>query len=372
MKNITKKNLNFKPYIKHSKNIKHIYIKNNSGFGNKIYDLIFAIYLYNLYNNKSVENVYRTPYKCSINYVITKSKHENTNDPTIDTIFINAKSKLNFINERQYQNVNKNNTINKLYNDHPQLQNLNSFPKYEELSLYNKLDNNFRLVYDMYKTFSQKDKDIFLNMNKNILTDKTTLNNIVSQDYSLIHIRYGDKLQYLNNYFDNPDINISELIANKSDKLYKIDFFLLYTPDYYIHKIDELLKTTNENMNIYIITDSANIVKQFIINTPRIKDNSRIILLDKMTWWDSFYLFYYASHIILSTSTFCFAGSYFNKKKANCDLVLYHHDESNPNIAPEEYAISPNWKIIKEKKYILNYNPKIAYMISKYKYFWSD
>ena len=123
-------------------------------------------------------------------------------------------------------------------------------------------------------------------------------------------------------------------------------------------------------MNIYIITDSVNIVKQFIMSQSNFNNNSRIILLDKMTWWDSFYLFYYASHIILSSSTFCFAGSYFNKNKAKCELVLYHHDESKPNIAPEEYAISPNWKIIKEKKYILNYNPKIAYMISKFKYFW--
>ena len=374
MKNITKKNINFKPYIKHdtNTNVKHIYIKNNTGFGNKIYDLIFAVYLYNLYNNNLVDNIYKTPYKCSINYVIIKSKHENINDPTIDTIFINAKSKINFINERQYQtiNKNKNNNINKIYNDNPKLQNLNSFPKYEELSLYNKIDNNFKLVYEMYKTFSQKDKDIFLNMNKNILTDENKLNNIVSQNYSLVHIRYGDKLQYLNNYFDNPDINISELIDTKSEKLYNLDLFLLYTPDYYIHKINELLKNTNENMNIYIITDSVNIVKQFIMSQSNFNNNSRIILLDKMTWWDSFYLFYYASHIILSSSTFCFAGSYFNKNKAKCELVLYHHDESKPNIAPEEYAISPNWKIIKEKKYILNYNPKIAYMISKFKYFW--
>ena len=378
--NYTKKNLNFKPYIKHNKhnnnnnnNIKHIYIKNNTGFGNKIYDLIFAIYLYNLYNNKLVENIYRTPNKCIINYVIIKSKHENVNDPTIDNIFINSKLKVNFINERQYQNVNKNTNINinKIYNDNPQLQDLNSFPKYEELSLYNKIDNNFKLVYEMYKTFSQKDKDIFLNINNNILTDKTALNNIVSQSYSLVHIRYGDKLQYLNNYFDNPDINISELIANKSKTIYKLDYFLLYTPEYYIHKINELIKNTNENMKIYIITDSVNIAKQFIMNIPSIKDNSRIVLLDKMTWWDSFYLFYYASNIILSTSTFCFAGAYFNKKKANCELVLYHHDETEP-IAPEEYSISPYWKIIKERKYILNYNPKIAYIISKFKYFWTD
>ena len=378
MKNITKKNINFKPYIEHFKhnNIKNIYIKNNAGFGNKLYDLIFAIYLYNLYNlynNKSVENIYKRPYKCSINYVLIKSKHENINDPTIDTIFIYAKSKINFINERQYQNVKKNPyiKINKLYNDNPKLQNLKSFPKYEELSLYNKIDNNFKLVYEMYKTFSQKDKDIFININKNILSDKNKLYKIISQPYSLVHIRYGDKLHYLNKIITKPDIDIKTLVS-KNYNNNPIDQFILYTPEYYIDKINELLEKTPNHMNIYIISDSVNIVKQFIMNISSINDNSRIILLDKMTWWDSFYLLYYASNIILSNSTFCFAGAYFNKKNAKCDLLLYHHDETNPNIAPEEYAISPSWNILSDRKYILNYNPKIAYIVLQYKYFWTD
>ena len=125
-------------------------------------------------------------------------------------------------------------------------------------------------------------------------------------------------------------------------------------------------------MNIYIITDSANIVKQFIMHQKNFKNNSRIVLLDKMTWWDSFYLLYYATNIILSSSTFCFAGAYFNKKNAKCELLLYHHDETSPTIASEEYALSPYWKIINDRKYILNYNPKIDYIVIKYKFFCTD
>ena len=125
-------------------------------------------------------------------------------------------------------------------------------------------------------------------------------------------------------------------------------------------------------MNIYIITDSVNIVKHFIMNQSNFNNNSRIVFLDKMTWWDSFYLLYYASNIVLSSSTFCFAGAYFNKKNAKCDLLLYHHDETSPTIAPEEYALSPSWKISKDKNYILNYNPKIAYEMLKFKYNWTD
>ena len=238
------------------------------------------------------------------------------------------------------------------------------------------MGKNLRLVYKMYNTFSQKDKDIFININKTILTDKTKINNITSKPYSIIHIRYGDKLNYLKHYINSPDVDINTLLNKKTINSPSIDQFLLYTPEYYIKKINELLETTNENMKIYIISDSVDIVREFIMNSPSIKDNHkdnhRIVLIDNMTWWDSFYLFYYASNIILSASTFCFAGAYFNKKHPKCELVVYHHDYNNPHIEPSEYAISPEWKIIKDRKYILNYNPNIAYQILKYRYKWKD
>ena len=390
---LTKKNVNYK--VHNYNNTKYIYIINQAGFGNKIYDLIFAIYLYNLYNTKNnvnYENIYKTPIKCIINYVLIKSNHQKNNDPTINNIFPNSKYKINYISDVTYKLLTNNQNIKFSHIENTEkyqstndtndtntkkiLESLDTFPKYEELSQHTIMTNNFKLVYEMYKTFSQKDKDIFLNINKNILTDKTTLNNITSQSYSLVHIRYGDKLYYLSQYINKPDIDISKLLDVKKDKSTSIDQFLLYTPEYYINKINELLETTNENMKIYIITDSANIVRQFIMNNPSIKDNNktnnRIVFLDKLTWWDSFYLFYYASNIILSNSTFCFAGAYFNKKNAKCEMVIYHHNQNSFNIADEEYAISPEWKITNERKYVLNYTPKIAYMIIKYKYFWSD
>jgi len=341
--------------------VKHIYIKNNAGFGNKVFDLIFAIYLYNLYNKNTNTNTN----KFVIHYVLCKSSHDKLNDPKLYSIFPKSKSKINFITENEYKYINNKNKILQL----KELQNLKSFPKYEELSLYNKIDNNFRLVYEMYKTFSQTDKDIFTNINKNILSDKNKLYKITSKPYSLVHIRYGDKLYYLSKNINKPDIDIKTLVS-KNYNNNPIDQFILYTPKYYIDKINELLDKTPIPMNIYIITDSANIVKEFIMSHTNLKNNSRIVLLDKMTWWDSFYLLYYASNIILSNSTFCFAGAYFNKKKAECDLLLYHHNKNSSNIAPEEYAISPYWNILSDRKYILNYNPKLAYEIIKFKYNW--
>ena len=395
---LTKKNLNYKPYIKHIKynnNIKHIYVKNHAGFGNKIYDLIFAIYLYNLYNTKNNtnnENIYKNPDRCIINYVIMRSAHQKHSDPSIDNIFPNSKHKINFISDVSYhiltnnQNIkfshiettekpnNDSNNINVTNgtNTAKILESLDTFPKYEDLTQHTIITNNYKLVYEIYSSLSQKDKDIFLNFNKNILSDKFTLDSIMYKPYSIAHIRYGDKLNYLKYYINKPDVDITTLLNAKKGESSNIDQFLLYTPEYYIDKINELLETTNENMNVYIITDSVNIVKQFIMNNPSIKNNSRIVLLDKMTWWDSFYLLYYASNIILSDSTFAFAGAYFNKRRAKCEMVIYHHDYNNPFIEPSEYAISPDWKITNERKYILNYSPKIAYMIIKYKYFWTD
>ena len=116
---LTKKNQyyqkhhNKKPYHTNTNTktntIKYIYIKNNAGFGNKVYDLIFAIYLYNLYNTKKSPSSFTN--KCIINYVLSKSRHENINDPTLDRLFPNTKSKINFIYEKTYQNI-LNNTNN--------------------------------------------------------------------------------------------------------------------------------------------------------------------------------------------------------------------------------------------------------------------
>ena len=79
----------------------------------------------------------------------------------------------------------------------------------------------------MYSTFSEKDKNIFLNFNEDIITDKRVFD-YKKLDYTILHIRYGDKLHYTkNNIKDNKNINE----------------YLLYTPEYYINAM--LKKYTN-------------------------------------------------------------------------------------------------------------------------------
>ena len=331
--------------------IKHIYIKNGDGFGNKVYDLIFAVYLYNLYNDNTektekTENTEKKDRKkCIVNYILLESKHEKPNDPKLYNIFKDAKRKINFLTNEQYQKINKNPNIKikKLYD---YIEELDDLPKYEELDEYTKFNDCFQLVYKMYSTFSEKDKNIFLNFNEDVITDKRVFD-YKKIDYTILHIRYGDKLNYTKN-------NIK---ANKN-----INEFLLYTPEYYINAM--LKKYTNEfnNKFIIILTDSIEIIKYYLTNIY-LKNNYYIIFDSE--WFNSFYLFYYAKVIFLSTSTFSFCGAFFNEK-ATSILLMDHDFLNNKNISKEFNSISDKWIINYDKKYILNYNKSLLLEMSLY------
>lgn len=383
---------------------KQIYLMNTEGIGNKIFDLIFGIYLFNLYNK--IHNKTDTfELHCDINYVLVKSPYDMKNDPTIDRIFPKCKGKIKFISERQYENINLDpqTQIYKIYNNDPSLKTLDSIPKINELKEHTKIDNNFALVYKMYENFDMEDKSIFTsqNINKSLISISHLANHAthinqgyltqkkintshlrVSYDiknkkpFTIIHIRYGDKLQFLKKYINKDDMTAADITKlHESD----VDKFLLYTPQYYIDRINFLLKQ-NPEQTIYIISDSDDLVKEFIIKDSSygkrdlgLKGNKRVVLLENLSWLNTFYLLYFASHIILSCSLYSFAGAYFNENNAECELVIYHNNNKKETIAPEELAISPKWIInnsIYYKRYILNYNPDIAFKILKYKYHW--
>ena len=106
--------------------------------------------------------------------------------------------------------------------------------------------------------------------------------------------------------------------------------------------------------------------------TRKFNNNPRVIFLENLNWLTSFYIMTYASYIIMSCSTFSYSAMYFNNKQAIGELLIYHNNNTleNVNIAPEEYAISPEWTINKDKEYILNYIFKIGFPILKFKYHW--
>jgi hypothetical protein len=298
---------------------KQIYIYSNNGFGNKVFSLICAIYLYNYYNGK-----------CDINYIIAKSIHEDVSDIDVQDVFPRASNKIKFIfTTPEYFNE----SIKKLKMGNMfSLNDIYKFPNYNYLPNHYYVRTLYNLTYKMYNTFKAEDRAIF-NINPKLITDNRVLD-IIKNDYSIIHIRYGDKITISKNYMETP----------------KFDYFILNTPKYYIDMIKMLL---TKNSKIVILSDSFELVNEFIIKN-NFENNKNIILLDTH-WLNSFYLFYYASNIIMSSSTFSMAGCYFNKTNANCYLNLYH-DDLNKHIIPEESAISPKWKISHNKKYTLNYN----------------
>lgn len=350
--------------ITFKKKVKQIYIENKAGFGNRVFDLIFAIYLYNLYKGD-----------CIINYVLVESKHDKKDDPTLDKIFPLAleSKKINFITKDEKKKmINKNTQILRICNYNPEvlreykryMLKLETFPKFEVLKEHNSIDNNFRLVYKMYETFSKDDKNIFINMDTSLINERdkakikkhTNLfledeslpkmplfnkNNVISvpNPYAIIHIRYGDKLY----------TELKQNIKNKE----KFDYFLLYKPEYYIDMIHKFLKK-DINIPVIIITDSPTLVKECIMPKFIGNKNVNFLNIDSIA---GFYLLCHASHIVMSCSTFSMAASYFNEK-AKCDIVIYHEDKTKETL-PEEDAIAPNWQISKERKYILNYDDKL-------------
>ena len=317
---------------KKSDKYKYIYLHNSEGFGNKVFNLIYGIYLYKLYKGK-----------CIIIYRLEKSAHNKLTDPTLNTIFTNSNKfiKYSFITYNEFYDLWDKLNIKLMYKKNS-LKNINLIPSYEKLSTHNYFHSCFNLTFDMYNIIKKEYNYVF-NINKQLITDER-IENITSKEYAIIHIRYGDKI----------NITIKDL------NLPSFDRFLLYNPQYYIDMINLFIK---KNILIIIITDSINIVNEFILGKQFI--NNKNIILFNSNYINSFYLFYYAKYIIMSCSTFSMAGAYFNNNNATCYLNLYHDNKFKKKI-PEEYAISPTWIINNNKKYILNYDKKLIHKLSQY------
>ena len=294
-------------------------------FGYQIFNLIYAIYLYNLYNTN--DN------KCKIYYVFNKLN----NIPLISNIFTNIKSKINFIlynnhNNHNNHNNNSNNSNNNDNNDNDNIiniLNLNDFPDYINLNNYSKFNNTYNLTYQMYYTFDQNDKNIFLKLNEKLIidTDKI-LFKLNNTSYSVINIIYGNKLSYLNKYNNN------EIIVN--------------SPIYYLNMI--LSKLSSNNIFV-ILTDSEDIVKQYISSKYK---NKKIIIINNDNVINNLYLHLYANEIILEISPLCFAGAYFNQK-ATCYLNVIKRNENSVNNLIE-LSLSEHWNLSYDKNNILNYD----------------
>jgi len=309
---------------KHLVSKKQIYIVDRAGFGNKIFDVICGTYLYNLYKGK-----------CVVNCVLYKSQHERFNDPHIEEIFVKACNKINFMSPQVYQELIEQPTP-VLFGEIGHYSSLADIPKYEKLGQNTKVLSMFNLTFSMYQSFDSVDRNIF-EINDHLIRDKhEILMRMPHKKYSIIHIRYGDKLK---------------LCAEATKET-----FLVYTPQYYADMIDALRrKEKNPRLPVYIVSDSNSVVEEFIIK--KYFEHDPNVHIQKVYWLDAFYMISHASLIIMSCSTFCFAAAYFNKNSPDCFLLM---DAKKNKYSLEEYALDSRWKISTDKKYILNYNKPLA------------
>lgn len=294
-----------------------------SGFGNKIFDSIIGIYI-----------KYKFGY--SIYYVDRISTHNKPNEPQMLDIFINLKNEFIIISEEEGAYINhilnyeklclKVNNLNELLN------------KFVNDMIILKSTNIYNLVFDMYHSFNNKLRDIFI-INQNLID-----NNILSYSktkYATIHIRYGDKLKFgINN-----------------NKTLSFILFPIYTPEFYYKQI---LKIKILKLPIIILSDSINVVKHFILEKYNLINDPDIFILD-ISYINSFYLLLFSSYSVMSHSTFSYSA-YLLSKHISLNKKVYIFCLTNEFY--NKYKVldlftSPEWTFIYNKKYILNFNQKL-------------
>jgi len=295
-----------------------IYLRCSSGFGNKVFDLISAIYLKN-------------KYQTDVYFATNRSIHEKSDDPFFGNIFYLSYRKIKYIYMKKYYELKE-----KLPIEEQWIDDLSKLPKTITTNI--RFGGLYKFAYAMYSTFGDDDKKLFT------INPKLLHNEIIDPyvkklhgNYACIHIRYGDKLCY----------GLAEFQQTK----YTPYMLPIYTPQYYLDQINELLKK-DDVKKILIMTDSVDLVRKYI--TDKYNDNPKVELLDSH-YLDCFYLMIKTKYLIMSYSTFSFAAGYFNTD-AVCYLVKKYYQDPKKDYIYEDDALSPNWIIIDNKDYVLNFN----------------
>lgn len=299
----------------------NIYLRCSSGFGNKVFDLISAIYLKNKYNT-------------TVYFAIDKSVHDTPEDPFFGNVFYKSYRKIKYIYMKTYYRLKSSLPIMEMWID-----NLDKLP--EKITTDIRFGGLYRFAYIMYNSFDNKDKELF-DINPKLILPTLREKYIYQMkgNYGCVHIRYGDKLCF----------------ALEEFKQTKYTSYMLpvYTPQYYIDQINELLKEDLEE--ILVMTDSIDLVKKYVM--VRFQNNPKVVIFD-YGYVNTFYLLTKARFIVLSHSTFSFAAAYINEK-AVCYLLKKYYMDPEKDYIYEDDAISPNWIIIDNKDHLLNFKQDLV------------
>jgi len=195
----------------------------------------------------------------------------------------------------------------------------------------------YNLVFDMFNSFDKKTKEIF-DINTNLINPN--IKSYAGTNYATIHIRYGDKLKLA----IKKDLNDKKFIT-----------FPIYTPEYYYEQIKIIKKL---ELPIVILTDSFNTIKHFLLEKYNLDSDPDIFMPD-IPFIDSFYLLLYSSYVVMSHSTFSYSAYLLSKDKFINKPRIYTFCTTNEFFTiykPADLFISNDWKIYKDKNFILNFN----------------
>lgn len=306
---------------------KIILIQIYTGFGNKVFDCIIGIYL-------------KINFGYHICYVDTKGPHTKSTDYSIAEIFPKITDEFEIINDDQgdyIKNIKNCVFFNKNIDS---IKNLKKYFVEDMIRVQTTL--LYKFVYEMFESFDEQTRKIF------IINEKLINNDIISysnSNYATIHIRYGDKL-WLG-------------LKKNNDSSNKFMSFPMFTPEYYYEQIKILKK---KNIPIVILTDSPKVIKHFLLEKYEI-DNDPNIFLPDIPFLDSFYLMLKSNYNVLSHSTFSYSayilGKYnYDNKKVRV-YTFCTSDEFTTKYNPYDLFLSDDWIIYKDSKYILNFNQKL-------------
>ncbi len=332
-------------YLEYQKNMKKvdnlkkrfILIQQYTGFGNKIFNCIVAIYL-------------KYKFNYTIYYVNTKSAHEKKGDPLITDIFPQLDKEFEIIDDNsgdyiQYLLKRKNTRVKT-----NSLDNLSEYFIKDQMIL--SPTTLYNLVFDMYDKFTTEQKKIF-EINKNLITHDII--SYAETNYATIHIRYGDKLELA--------------IRKNNNENFKEGFnfmtFPIYTPEYYYEQIKIIKKL---KIPIIILTDSYYVIKHFLMDKYNLS-NDPDIFFPNISFLDSFYLLLYSQYTVMSHSTFSYSAFLLSQNLVKNKSRVYTFcliDEYYNKYNPADLFISNKWTIYKDKKYILNLNQEKVIEMNDY------
>src|SRR5690606_7883248 len=142
-----------------------IYIKCYKGFGNKVFDLITGMYLYNKYSNT-----------VDIHFAVDKSIYDTEEDPFFGKVFPQSLNFFKFMFMNQYRRLEDSikETVIESLEDLPEIITKNI-----------RFIDMYKFIYQMYSSLT--DKTVF-QINPKLISKK--IEELTKTEYGCVHIRY--------------------------------------------------------------------------------------------------------------------------------------------------------------------------------------